>query len=103
MEIQTNHIPHIEKAIGFTLYPHQIDYLMGASWMMGGRRNGRTIAHCIKLDLSEGEPLDLRKPYKFSDYGDGSKRYAYDHYRREFLRVRECLKDYGLPVRDIKN
>ena len=103
MEIKEHHIQHIEKAMGFALYQHQIDYLLGKGRMTGGRRVGRTVAHCIKLALSEGQPLDLSKPYKFSDYGDGSKRYAYDHYKREFLRVRDRIKDYGLPVRDVKN
>jgi len=102
MEIQEFHIPLIERAIGFRLYQHQVDYLLGKGWAMSGRRAGKTVAHCIKLALSDGEPLNLRKPYEFSDYGDGSKRYAYDHYVREFLRIREMLKNHGFLVRDVK-
>lgn len=78
MKITKELIPHIEKALGITLYEHQTMYLVHDFGISGGRRNGKTLAYCIKLSLSKGEPLDLKKPEKFSDYGDGTVRYARD-------------------------
>ena len=103
MEITEQVIPHIEKAIGLKLYDEQKKYLLNKHYHInGGRRVGRTVAYCIKLALSDGEPLDMRKPYEFSDYGDGSKRYAYDFFRKEFMKYWELLRDYGFQVRILR-
>ena len=71
-----------------------------------GRRTGKTIAHCIRLALSEGPPLDMRRPDKFCDcdYGNESNKitYARGIYRRMFYDVWRQLRDAGLPVREIK-
>lgn len=103
MKITEEVIPHIEKAIGFELYETQKEYLLHHSTdiLHRGRRSGKTVSYCIKLALSEGEPLNMGKPYEFSDHGDGTAKYAYGHFRKEFLRYRRMLKDYGLPVREI--
>lgn len=102
MEITENLIPHIEKAMGIKLYDHQVNFLLDTGLLANGRATGKTVAHCIKLALSEGETLNMRRPYEFSDYGDGSRRYAVDFYRKEFMRVRDKLKDYGFPVREVR-
>lgn len=102
MKITEEMLIHIEKALDITLYGHQRRYLLTGDYMGHGRRNGKTLAHCIKLALSEGTPLDLRKPEEFSDYGDGSRRYARSYYRKVFLDIWYSLKEYGLPVRDIR-
>jgi len=102
LKITEEVIPHIEKAMGLKLYENQVNHLLGKSWSATGRRNGKTLSHCIKLALSEGEPLNMKKPYEFSDYGDGSRRYAYYFYKNEFMRIRDKLKYYGFAVRNIR-
>lgn len=102
MEITEQVIPHIEKAIGFKLYVHQVNYLMDKGSLQVGRGTGKTIAYCIKLALSEGEPLNIKRPDEFSDYGDGSRRYAFGFFRKEFMKYRDMLKVYGFPVREVK-
>lgn len=102
MKITENLIPHIEKAVGFTLRDHQINYLLDKGPLASGRNTGKTVAYCIKLALSDGVPLDMERPFEFSDYGDGSRSYAYKFFRNEFMKYRGMLKDYGFPVREVK-
>lgn len=102
MKIALDLIPHIEKALGITLYEHQTMYLVHDFGISGGRRNGKTVAYCIKLALSDGEPLNMKKPHEFSDYGGDNPHYHRDFFRREFMRIREFLKDYGFSVREVK-
>ena len=104
MKIDDNIIQHIEQALDMKLYETQKAYLKSTDnyYWLGGRGSGRTLAHCISLALSDGDPLDMSSPYDFSDYGDGSKRYARDYYRRLFLDIWHKLNDYGFPVRSIK-
>lgn len=75
------------------------------------RMTGKTTVHCISLALSDGEdymyhdgqksPIDARYMERYSDYGDGSVRYARGVYRRMFLEIWHSLKDAGLPVREV--
>lgn len=88
--------------MGIKLYEHQVNYLLDKGNLKVGRRTGKTVAYCIKLALSEGNPLNMKTPDEFSDYGDGSVRYARDFFRGEFLMIRDKLRHYGFPVRDIK-
>jgi hypothetical protein len=104
MVISMYTILHIESALGLKLYDNQKRYLMDEAGLVGGRRTGKTTAYCIKLALSEGEPLNMDKPEEFADgweLGD-QRRYAKAYFRRAFLDIREALKGAGLPVRDIK-
>lgn len=96
-------IPHIEQAMEFRLYDHQINYLLNSGSLEGGRGSGKTTVYCIKLALSNGDPIDLRKPWEYSDGWelDHRKIYAMDFFRHEFLRIREKLKDYGFQVREV--
>lgn len=51
-------IYRIEKAFGFRLYKWQRNYLLGNRInRTKHRRNGNTFAYCLKLLLSEGEPI----------------------------------------------
>ncbi|KAB2334283.1 hypothetical protein [Bacillus mesophilum] len=103
MDITEKVIPHIEKAVGLKLYDEQKRYLLNKHYHInGGRGVGRTVAYCIKLALSGGEPLNMSEPWEFSDYGDGSKKYAKFFFIKEFMRYRQMLKDYGFPVREVK-
>lgn len=101
MNITERLIPHIEKAIGFNLYSNQVEYLLNAGYISGSRMSGKTVAYCIKLALSDGPPLFLGEAISFSDYGDGTARYAQTHFLREFMKYRLLLKEYGFPVREI--
>lgn len=103
MEINDLVIKYIEKALKVELYDWQKQYLLGEKYTAPkGRGVGRTFVHIIKTALSDGRPLDLRRPNTFSDYGDGSSQYVHNYYRRAFLEVYEQLKMYGFPVREVK-
>jgi hypothetical protein len=96
-------IPHIENALGIRLYDNQKDYLL-ANGLLGNERNtGKTTAYCIKLALSDGEPLNLKKPWEFSDELrlPEHKRYSRYFFRNEFMRIRAHLEAYGFPVRRV--
>jgi len=105
MKIDERTIEIIEKALDFKLYRAQKDYLMHEASLRGGRATGKTLAHCIKLALSEGEPLNACYPEEFcdDDYGRriNKERYAKHFYRYAFMEIRELLSDTGLPVRDV--
>lgn len=107
--IKSEHIPLIEKAMGFKLLPFQIHYLIGQTNRLGfTRASGRTTAYCIKLALSEGPPLDLQKPESFADM-TGSLTvgmhmgYARNFFRREFMDIRYKLEEHGFKVREVKH
>ncbi|WP_175560627.1 hypothetical protein [Paenibacillus sp. NAIST15-1] len=52
-------IDHIEKALNATLTGQQRMSLLSDEdvFCVGGRGSGRTFVHCIKLALSDGNPL----------------------------------------------
>lgn len=105
--IKSEHIPLIEKAMGFKLLPFQIHYLIGQSNTLGSTRaSGRTTAYCIKLALSEGEPLNLREVEKFADMKHFDRyqhmTYARRFFRNEFMNIRYKLEGQGLKVRELK-
>ena len=106
MEITTEILPLIEKALGIKLYENQRSYLTGDPYNFAARGSGKTLAYCIKLALSKGEPLDTRKPEEFCDEWfrtkTEQKRYANNFFRNEFMRIRDQLKDYGFPVREVR-
>lgn len=95
----------IENALGLKLYEDQKQYLLGNAALVGARCTGKTTAYCIKLALSEGPALNMRKPEEFADGWNKPNQtmYARSHFRHEFLRIRGRLRDRGFPVRDIKN
>lgn len=102
MKITKEVIPFIEKAMGFELYEHQKNYLLERGNLKSGRATGKTVAYCIKLALSDGEPLNLSRLENFSDFGDGTVRYARQFFKGEFIKIRNILKEHGFPVREIR-
>ena len=105
MKIDERTIEIIEKALDFKLYQAQKDYLMHDTPLQSGRASGKTLAHCIKLALSEGEPLNTYYPEEFcdDDYGrrTNKERYAKYYYNHVLREVRELLSDAGLPIREV--
>ena len=74
-------IQKIEKAFGFSLYDWQKDYLLGKrNTRMRGRCNGNTFAYCLKLLLSDREPIKKRDLFKYRDENHGT------HYDSWFVR-----------------
>lgn len=96
-------LPAIEMALDIKLTEMQKDALAKAYPLRGGRGIGKTMVHCIQLALSIGPPINFKRPEIYSDYGDGSIRYARDYYRKMFFDIHTKLKEFGLPVRDIIN
>lgn len=96
-------LKEIEKALDIKLYPNQVDYLLNNGHLGRDRASGRTVAFCIDLALSEGEPLDMSRCHEFSDMQHLPNRmsYAKHFFRPEFLRIRHLLQQHGLKVRDI--
>lgn len=104
--VHPNAIKHIEKALGITLYENQKKYLLGQGGLVGGRATGKTLAYCISLAVSDGEPLDLTKPEEIADElrlsPPDHRRYAMGFFRHEFMKVRDQLKEYGFRVREVR-
>lgn len=96
-------IPLIEKALGFELYENQKSYLLGKSGMVGGRVTGKTTAYCVKLLLTDGEPLNLKKSVEFADGWSLSnhRSYAMGFFRHELVKIHDKLKNHGFHVREL--
>ncbi len=93
-------IPKIEKAFGFPLYDWQKDYLLGKTNLrFGGRRNGNTFAYCVKLLLSDGEPIRKREVFRYRDEEHGFK--YYDWFRNYCLEINDTLIKSGFKTRII--
>lgn len=61
-------IQKIESVFGFSLYDWQKDYLLGnIQHRAGGRCNGNTFAYCVKLLLSDGDPIKIKDIQKYID------------------------------------
>lgn len=71
--IEPEMIPKIESAFGFSLNDWQKDYLIGKIQHRAGRRNnGNTFAYCVKLLLSDGDPINIKDLKKYIDEVHGS-------------------------------
>lgn len=71
--IKPETIQKIESAFGFPLYDWQKDYLLGKMHhRAGGRRNGNTFAYCVKLLLSDGDPISVKDLWEYMDELHGS-------------------------------
>lgn len=93
-------IPKIEKAFGFQLYDWQKEYLLGkTNHRLGGRRNGKTFAYCLKLLLSDGEPINRREVFRYRD-GEHGLRY-HDWFRNYCLEINDILTKNGFKTRII--
>lgn len=99
-------ITNIEKALGMLLTENQKRYISASGeYWYGGRTSGKTTAHCIKLALSDGPPLNISKPEVFCDldYGTESNKakYARSYYLNMFLEIRFMLAKAGFRVRKV--
>ena len=105
MEITMEVIERVERALGFTLYENQVNYLLDIGELGNERQSGRTTAYCISLLLTDGEALDLAHPEMFSDKIKGERPiyYARRIFIKEFLDIRAKLADASIKVRDVKN
>jgi len=103
-DLTVDYLPHIEKALGIRLYDNQKGFLLYGSSLGWQRCTGKTTAYCVKLALSEGEPLNLKKPELFSDECGLADHRTYSRrwFRYTFMEIRGKLKDYGFPVREVK-
>lgn len=93
----------VEIALQITLYDWQKTYIFGKSdYQAPGRATGKTLAHMIKLCLSDGEPINLFQQRDIEHYSDGwhGTRYL-DWYRRNLWDVYEKLKRQPLRLRKI--
>ena len=95
----------IELALGFKLLPFQIAYIKGYSDDLGTTRgSGRTTAYCIKIALSDGEPLYLDRIHEFADMKrlGNHRTYASHFFKNSFMDIHTKLKAFGLKVREVK-
>jgi len=67
-------IQKIEEAFGFPLYEWQKDYLLSNHFKFpyGQRCNGKTFIYCLKLLLSDGDPIKKRDLFKYRDKNHGT-------------------------------
>lgn len=129
LKITEQIIPLIEKALDMKLFPWQKECLVheipfpdicpclmdisdrqrlreycsanfyGSKCKYINRQTGYTSAHCIKMALSSGFPLNMRKPEEFSDVPN--IHYSRGYYKHMFYDIWHKLKAVGLPVREL--
>lgn len=93
-------IPQIEKAFGFRLYKWQRNYLLGKrTHRTMHRQNGNTFAYCVKLLLSDGEPI-TPELLKRGCYADGIHGTYYRMWFAQYLlEVNDVLVKAGFKTR----
>lgn len=84
-------ITKLERVFNFSLYEWQKQYLKGDDTAMptGGRGNGKTFAHCIRLLLEDpwAKPLfDLSSPFEINKLVDQDHGPRYKNFFRDYLR-----------------
>lgn len=92
-------VKKIEKALGFTLFPWQIDFIMERDAQIPtGRRSGRTTAFILRLLLRDETPL------RAGDIVTDGEQYG-QQYKQIFMwemkKIRGQLIKGGIPVRQI--
>lgn len=95
-------IKFIEDMLGECFPEYQKEFLLKGPAILGGRNSGRTTAYCIKLLLTDGPPLNVRKPHTFSDRKN-DRAYSQHFFKNECLLIRHKLKKYGFGVRRLVN
>lgn len=92
-------IVKIEKALGVKLFPNVVSYLTtDKGEYFNSRGTGKTLAYCIKLALCKNREISLND-LKKGVYNDEYHGWQYNSFfTREFLKVRNKLKDYGFDV-----
>lgn len=94
----------VERALDIRLLDWQVAYIWGnSSYVMPGRATGKTLAHVIRLCLSEGSPLHMYP--KGKDWGlcDVDYGIAYHRIYREYVRdtLYKLKMGGGLKLRTI--
>lgn len=91
-------IQKIEQIFGFPLHDWHKDYIMGKSeYVATGRCNGKTFAYCIKLLLSDGEPIPKRDLFRYMDMSPNT---SYPFWFKGFcLDINEKLVNAGFETR----
>lgn len=106
-----NTIRKVEKVLGFKLRDSQILYIFNNDRhiMMGGRANGKTLSHQLKLILSYKEkPIDFSSTpdsIVFTDFfasSANSQREYMKWYLFELRKLYERCKSANIKVREIK-
>lgn len=95
-------ISKINKTLDIKLTPIQIEYIFNNCdhFAIGGRRQGKTTAHCIRLCLKK-EPI-LKDYLRNGAYSDMYLGRQYDRwFTKEFLNIRSLLKENGIKVCEI--
>lgn len=105
-------IRKVENVLGFKLRDSQILYIFNNDRriMMGGRANGKTLSHQLKLILNHKEkPIDFSNSSKtnlivftdyFLSYGCSERRYV-EWYKRELKDLYDKCKIANIKLREI--
>ncbi|MBQ3228715.1 MAG: hypothetical protein IJB43_09040 [Clostridia bacterium] len=96
-------IRKLEKALGIRLRDWQIKYIFGeCDDMPGGRGCGKTLAHCIHLCLSKGDPIIVKNKRIQIAYLDEQHGWQYcEHYTSMLREVYYKLMFSRIKLRDI--
>lgn len=101
MSIVLDNILKIEQALGVKLYDIQKNYILYDDESgFTDRGQGKTLAHMIKLALSDCGPIDMNQFGKYTDQEHPNGDYT-TLYKREFINLRNKLKETGLIVREL--
>ena len=103
--INEKRINEVEKALGIKLYACQRDFIFnGYQGCHNERCTGQTTAYCIKLLLTDGEPIKLWDPEQMKRLSDGNRfgsRYN-EWFRRFLIENYERLKAAGVETRVVE-
>ena len=102
--INEKRIAEVEKALGIKLYTCQREFILnGIIACRNERCTGRTTAYCIKLLLSEGEPIklwDREQMLRLMDY-KGNNSYV-RFFEERLTKIYEQLKVSGVVTRTVE-
>jgi len=99
--ISEKQIEEVEKALGIKLYICQKDYILNGNVACPNERcTGHTTAYCIKLLLTEGEPIKLWDWEQMARLADYKRNNTYVDFFRNFIAENyERLKRAGIKTR----
>ena len=91
-------IQKIEKAFGFSLHDWQKAYMKDESdFILGGCRNEKTFAVCLKLLLTNEQTIKKSEIRKFAD-GFKLKRKQAKEFVSEILCINKILEENGIET-----
>lgn len=93
----------IEEALDLKLSPKQKSYISYGGDSFSGRSVGKTMAYCIRLALSCGDPINITH---IDDHINklgftGNEQYSRKKFKEMFIEIHQRLKQSGFPVREI--